>query len=387
MNILFFIDRYPGYGGIEIVTTHLANYLVNQGNNVGVYSFSQQHNLRNDLDHRVCTYKCIQTKDKNSLININQIQNIIETNNYNKIIFQDSYNQIEGILESSVKQISGIKIDIYIVEHNTPDYAIKSFKTIYRKDCLSIIKRAILYPYSYFKIKRKTIKRHTHLYDICTRYILLSNSFIDIYKRMMGNINLQKLTYINNPLTITRPDHLDLCTKQKVVLFCGRLSVQKGIVHLMEIWKQVETDYPEWKLIIVGDGPEKGFIEHYIEEHHLRHIELTGFKSDLIPYYQTASILCMTSIFEGWALTLCEAMCYGCVPIQFNSYASVSDIIEDGKTGFLINPFDKTNYINKLEILISNDTKRNQMAIDGYKAINKFNIHTIGKEWQNLLSS
>lgn len=71
-------------------------------------------------------------------------------------------------------------------------------------------------------------------------------------------------------------------------------------------------------------------------------------------YYKESSIFCLTSNHEGWGLVLTEAMQFGCVPIAFDSFESIHEIIEDGKNGFLVKPFDMDKYADKVLRLADN---------------------------------
>lgn len=62
----------------------------------------------------------------------------------------------------------------------------------------------------------------------------------------------------------------------------------------------------------------------------MERVVFTGWQ-DPESFYRDASILCLTSDFEGWGMVLTEAMTFGAVPVAFNSYAAITDIIDDGK--------------------------------------------------------
>lgn len=64
----------------------------------------------------------------------------------------------------------------------------------------------------------------------------------------------------------------------------------------------------------------------------LRNIEFKGTQPSE-PYYAESSVLCMTSTYEGFPMVLIEAQQYGCVPMAFDSFEAVHDIIEDGENG------------------------------------------------------
>ena len=78
---------------------------------------------------------------------------------------------------------------------------------------------------------------------------------------------------------------------------------------------------------------------------------LKGQKKNPEPYYNEASIFMMTSSFEGWGLTLTEAQQYGCVPLAFRSFASLTDIITDKVNGFAIPNDDISLYIKTDEAI------------------------------------
>lgn len=80
-------------------------------------------------------------------------------------------------------------------------------------------------------------------------------------------------------------------------------------------------------------------MELYIRKHNLSNIRIDAPTSDVAKYYEESEILVMTSIFEGFGLVLTEAMSRGCIPIAFDSFKSVHDIVDSGRNGMLIKPF------------------------------------------------
>ncbi len=75
-------------------------------------------------------------------------------------------------------------------------------------------------------------------------------------------------------------------------------------------------------------------------------IRFVGYQ-DPLPYQLESSISCMTSLYEGWGMVLTEAMQCGAVPIAFNSFASVTDVIDHGRNGILVKPFSIKQYEKK----------------------------------------
>ena len=83
-------------------------------------------------------------------------------------------------------------------------------------------------------------------------------------------------------------------------------------------------------------------------------------------------------------MVLVEAMSHGCVPMAFDSYASVRDIIADGENGVLVKPFSIGEYSRKLIELIDDDERRRAMAVRGMESINRFNTPAIARQWLEL---
>ena len=153
----------------------------------------------------------------------------------------------------------------------------------------------------------------------------------------------------------------------------------------MDIWTEVEKIGTDWTLEIVGDGPERQYVEKIIYKHHLKHVKLKGFHSDMIPFYEKSSILLATSIYEGWPLTLSEAMAYGCVPVVFGSYLAATEIVTDGLDGYVIPPFDVKMYIARMQSLMNSSSLRNKLAISASKTCQRYSVEKIGIEWEVLL--
>ena len=93
----------------------------------------------------------------------------------------------------------------------------------------------------------------------------------------------------------------------------------------------------------------------------------------------------MTSIFEGFPLTLPEAMGNGVVPVVFNSFAAIPDIIDSDVNGILIPPFNKEIFINRLSALMQNRNEINRLAQNALKKAQEFSQSTIWAKWNKLL--
>lgn len=100
--------------------------------------------------------------------------------------------------------------------------------------------------------------------------------------------------------------------QHKTVLSIGRLRHEKGFDLLIQAWQQVHAQYPDWRLVIVGDGDEKSNLQQQVESLNLTNsIQLHAATADLSPYYAAASIYALSSRSEGFGLVLLEALAFG----------------------------------------------------------------------------
>ena len=171
--------------------------------------------------------------------------------------------------------------------------------------------------------------------------------------------------------------------KEPILLFVGRLDNRsKKLFTLIDIWYRLCKLYPQWKLIIVGDGPDKDVLINKAKD--ISNIEFKGYQ-DPREYYEKASIFCMTSIFEGFPMCLTEAMQFGCVPIAFDSFSAVYDIIKSGETGELVKSFNKKKYVEKLIHLIDDETYRKKLSKNAFQYVKRYDIANILPKWIELI--
>lgn len=374
MNILFITSYYPEprIGGIERVTYLLSKYLSLHGFNI--------FNLRFDNSEYDDTFPFINSNQLKDLNDIDFLRKYLIINNINEIINQSHFFYTPIIYLAK----EGLNIKLYTVFHNKPMFEALSMKDAIRYSN-SKIKYIIPFIYPIYRLYsvNKLKKKHRKSYLLSDKTILLSSRFINIYKKDL-NIDGKKLTCINNPVSFDDNVIVDYAKKEKVVLIVARLyEVQKKHSIALDIWKQIEIEYPDWRLIIVGDGEDRNYYEELCKKNNIRNVVFTG-RTNPLPYYLKASIFMMTSKNEGWPLTLLEALQTGVVPIVMDSFAAVYDIIEDNKNGFIVKYNDRLMFKKRLSLLINSNELRKQMAVQGQHDCLRYTIENIGQKWIHL---
>lgn len=376
-RILFYLSRYPGVGGIENVTTDIINELSSLGKyEIDILSHLQAETTRT-VPNGIKIYSMPNSQYYNHKSNYNYAEQLLRTNKYSALIYQDSYAPTEKIVTSLSKKYS---IPLYVFEHNSPlfiyskrdlepwYYSIKSFL------------RRPLHPYLLWK----EIKRKSLLFKYCKKYILLSREFVPEFCQLIGiQENNDKVLFINNPIkNLDTP--IDLSLKQKEILYVGRLVPEKRVDLILRLWEKLQIEYSDWKLTIVGDGECRKKLEKQAKR--LKRVSFVGFQNPK-PFYEKASIMLMTSKYEGWGMTLLEAMQYAVVPIAVNTFSSIYDIIDHQKNGIILNKDESIKeWKEKItELMESESLKEYQIA--AMKKTLKFDIKIITQEWVKLLDA
>jgi len=172
--------------------------------------------------------------------------------------------------------------------------------------------------------------------------------------------------------------------KTKTVLLVSRMEErQKRIKLALDIWNQ--TPHNGWQLKIVGAGEDLEYYKRLARKWDVKDVAFEGRQNPL-PYYQEASIFMMTSAFEGWGLTLTEAQQNGCVPIAFNTYASLPDIITDGRNGYIVPEGDVHQYIARLTQLMEDETLRKEMGQNAAADCQRYTPQKVAAKWNKLFT-
>lgn len=380
-NILFYLAQFPGLGGIEVVTHLLANYFAESGYPVTICSYLS--NTKIDLRSKIHSgIQLVQLPHGNPLDhpeNLNALKNLFANNHFSVVLFQDSYATIERHLFCVLKKYP---TPLITVEHNKPlSRNIHRVSSEHRWNIFAVRKK--IGEFRYWHLTRPLRQRTLFLKS--TRYVLLSDRFLpELCKLVHIRDTKGKVLAQGNPLRFVRSEN-SVPPKEKSLLFAGTICYRKGIDRLLDIWEILSPEFPDWNFYIVGEGPELEWARTQVNLRKISQIHLTGAKSDMAPVYQKSSFLLMASDFEGWGMVLTEAMQWGCLPIAFDSYQSLHDIIDDNINGYIIPAFQKELYCQRLRNAMVNYSTLEQMRIAAIMKTQQFSISHIGKWWKALI--
>ena len=382
MNILFLMKGY-GVGGIEVVTATLASCFVRHGHHVVIVTFSPPDALtvaRTDDRVKIYTigdYVC-------SKKNVATLRNILQENHIQVVINQWGLPLVPCRTLNKAKK--GLSIKTIAVYHNQIDTnaRIKDVE-IALDGCRNPLKRCLLETKKAV-FKFVTSKSMAYVYHHTDLYQVLSPSYVPLFSQFTGIKHPDHLMVQTNPVSLDASGYTySFEKKQKEVIYLGRIDYnQKRVYRVIDTWVKLEAKFPDWKLTIVGDGVERKNIERQVADYGLKRVSFEGFQQPK-PYYERASILLLTSEYEGFPLVLAECMSFGVIPVVYDSYSAVRDIISDGKDGIVI-PYHKEGYkADEAALLLSDimedEGKRDAMALTAMEKSKDYSAEKINGEW------
>ena len=383
----------PHSGGVERITHLLATELISKGYNVMYLALKCEDNDKNVL------YSAPQyffpTSDVFSQNNVVFYNSFIQEYRIDIIINQQCPGN-ESYLFLNIDPDNKKNVKVITVCHNKPTCGLDYFHRYSEKGIsMSVIEtvkyciKMLLFPV--WRIIRE--RRGKIFYGKLYQFILMhSDNFVvftsayakEIGKLIKRDVNDIDVIVIPNPNTYS--SHCEnRFEKQKQVLYVGRFDCkQKRPDFLLKIWQKVYKKHPDWELIFCGSGEMDTIMRKFVEKHRLQNVTFYG-NVDPLPFYQRASILAMTSIYEGFPMVLTEAMKNGCVPIAFDSFEAVNDVIIPRKTGVLVQHFKLSEFSQKLSDLMTDEKQREYMSNEAAHHVKNFDMHNVIEKWIRLI--
>ena len=246
-----------------------------------------------------------------------------------------------------------------------------------------------LLPLFWIKSKRKVTKSFRNIERNSDKILLLSDKFKQNWLSICPETKHEKIIAIGNPLVFENSITVsDIYLKEKLAIVVCSVNSQKRAHLLIKIWKRIEKDtrFIDWKFEFIGGGEGFSQIIRLAEKNNLKRIKFTGYQNTY-PYYKRAAIMMMTSRYEGWPMVLMEGQQMGVVPVSYNSFESITDIINDGENGVIIPNNDLDCFVTKMKELMLNDTQRNLMAANAIVSSTRFKLDNVIDRYMNLFTT
>ncbi|URC14969.1 glycosyltransferase family 4 protein [Flavobacterium sp. B183] len=359
MKLLYITQRANEEGGVQRVLAVKTNYLIEKFDyEVSIITQNEgNENLFFEFNKRIDFYDI--SLKSNKAFNLLQYKKKLEE--YIKRIQPDCIIVCDFALKSfSIPLLINTKVPIFFEAHgsrfneyrsNSPFRFISKFKYEYRNFCAS-------------------------------QFML----FIALSQESLSEWSVKNSHVISNPLWIERESFSDL--KAKKVIAVARHSHEKGIDRLLQIWKLIAQKHPDWILEIYGKENEALELRNLARKLKIEErVVFCNPVENIQQKYTESSIFVMTSRNEALPMVLIEAMACGLPCVAYDCPVGPKAIIENNKNGFLIEDGNQGSYVEKLSLLIEDKDLRLRMSEKAIKSVEKYNLHSIMKQWNELFDS
>lgn len=375
MKKISILSLHLGYGGIEKSIIALANLLADNYNVEIACSYRLYDKPAFNINKKVK----IRYLTKDIAPNKNEFKDALKHKNIPNIIHEGkkSINVLKLRKSTMIDYIKNTDSDIIISSRDIFD----DWLGKYAKD--GVVK--IGWEHNHFHGNMKYANKIVKYARKLDYFVLVSKELRDYYGGRLKDTKC-KCVYIPNIID-KLPKYLSRLNKKRLVSV-GRLSPEKGPMDLLRIYNRINEIHPDWKLDIIGDGPERTKMEEYILENNLsKNVTLHGFRNkDYIDdILHNSSIYLMTSFTESFGIVLIEAMSHGVPCIAFDSAEGARELIDHGENGFLVKDRDFSKYINRVFKLIDDKTLRETIGKNAYEEAKLYTGEVVIKLWIDLL--
>lgn len=291
--------------------------------------------------------------------------------------------------EDEVKSLSILKKMMWLRKHinsEKPDVVIAFMLEVYCVTLASLIGVSVpvisserIDPHFFGRAKGLLrwllLRRTTHL-------VVQTVRIKDFYSAKLQS----RTTIIPNPVT-DKVFSLTPTLKQKRIIAVGRLAYQKNYPMMFRAFAKVHHDFPDWQLVVYGNGPQKEEIRGVIERLGMEgHIILAGKSDHVVEEMNKSSLFVMSSDYEGMSNALLEAVCVG-LPVISTDVSGAKDLITDGVNGYIVPVGNERALTLALSSMLSSPEKMDEMGRQSKALAPRFREEQIVGQWEELIKS
>lgn len=266
------------------------------------------------------------------------------------------------------------------------DYALQAYKCTRDLGCKIINTEHNAYDRPDFVKSRPDVmkmKFHTNKIFDCVTVLTEADTKVP-------NIPNENMVVLPNPLTFEPVKEIP--HKEKIILATGRLDVWnvKGFDNLIRAWGRIANQYPEWKLIIAGEGHKnsKDYLGKLVKEEHVENtVSFPGFCDNIIDYYKKASIFVLSSRYEGFGMALTEAMSQGCACIACDFNGRQREIIQNDNQGIICSNDNYMELADAIKRMIDDDKYRERSRVFAIERSKYYLIDKTIDRWEHIFQT
>lgn len=177
---------------------------------------------------------------------------------------------------------------------------------------------------------------------------------------------------------------LGIKPNEKIILFLGRVASEKSIDVIMDIMPSIFEEHPDYKFLIVGDGPSKKDLEEQARKLNIdKNVIFTGKVpwNEVPKYYNIGDVFVNASITETQGLTFIEAMSAE-IPVVAKYAPNLSEFIHTNKNGILVKK--NSDFKKAIIDVIENENLRKTLIRGGNETAKEYSIEVFGDKLEML---
>lgn len=177
----------------------------------------------------------------------------------------------------------------------------------------------------------------------------------------------------------------DTDSPEKILLAAGRLDDKtKRFSQVIRAFASISKEFPDWRLEIRGDGPDRAALQNLVHELGLdAQARLCGMTPDMAGVYGRADIFCHASRFEGFPNAVIEAMRHSLPVVGYASCSGLNEIVRHGESGILVEL--EAELAPALQTLMRHKDVRLRMARAAYAAGERYGLESVLDQWEAVL--
>lgn len=338
-------------GGAERVISVLSAYFLNYFKNVEIITW-RKATLFYKIDKRIRVTAVSEISEKRVLISDMKVfRDYIKKRKPDLVLsFLAPFNVL------TIISLIGLKVPLVVAERNDPRYVMRCYwRRKVRDWCYCLADGILVQTQTNQNYFSKFIQQKS---EVIYNPVFLANEMIGMALRT---------------------------EKRKKIVSVSRLKKQKNQHLLIEAFAILAQKYPNYELIIYGEGDRRPVLENQIQGLGLQeYVKLPGNKVDILDAISDAELFVLSSDYEGMPNALIEAMCLG-LPCISTRVSGAVDLIENEVNGILVDIGDKDGLVKAMVQMIENKPLAFSIAEQGTRLAKELDVEIIAKQWINFL--
>lgn len=175
--------------------------------------------------------------------------------------------------------------------------------------------------------------------------------------------------------------------RENVIVAVGRLTEAKGFDVLIRAFAQIKGQFPSWRVEIWGKGKEQLSLQTLIEEQGCADcVRLMGSSPQIEEHMKAASVFVLSSRYEGFPNVLCEAMACGLAVVSTDCISGPAEIIEHGVNGMLVPVDDESVLATTIAQLLQDAALRESLGEKALAIRRTYHVSEIMKMWNTVVN-